>query len=105
MGLAAAAMVAAQVGYKTRTGTLLFLLQPCHVLMGVMALLCLAPPRPWTGAASVGLLPWLTGVWAAIVLPETGELTEPYEAAVYFAEHGLVRAAAAGPAGSATHPP
>lgn len=89
-GLLLVAMLLAQVVFKTATETLLYLVQPCHLVCLACAVMLLRP-RPWMAPLTNALLPWMMGAWAAILMPDTEELKMPYEVEIFFLEHALVR--------------
>ena len=89
LGLALVAMYVAQIYYKIVTHTCLFMLQPCHLLCLSSLIMCLFP-RAWAAPLVNAQLPWMMGAWAAILMPDTDELKQPYEVKFFFLEHALV---------------
>lgn len=89
--------------YKHLTERLVYVLQPCHVMTGVLAWLCFAQPAAGAGACgrtpsahlpsilfNVVCLHWVFGCWLAILAPDTSTLLLPLEPEFFHVQHWLL---------------
>ncbi|EDQ84728.1 uncharacterized protein MONBRDRAFT_12589 [Monosiga brevicollis MX1] len=82
------------IGYlllvKYGSGTMLYILQPCHIVMVLQGtLLMLKPSRVTRGLLHAHFV-LILGAFVAIVLPDTDTLEAPFEVEVFFIQHFLI---------------
>lgn len=77
--------------YKSNISALIYLLQPCHLILLVQGIALLS--NGLTGVLiSLFILPALTGTTLAMIFPETTGLDQPLEMEAYWLQHILIEA-------------
>ena len=81
-----------EVGYKFSSKQLIWLLNPCHITTMAQIYLLAVPSESWSGNQTIYkiMLHTLHGPLAALLFPATESLILPFEAELYFIQHGMI---------------
>lgn len=82
-----------EVGYKLTTRTVIWLVNPCHLLTVAQIVLLAAPSdgrRAWVTALFRLQMHSLHGAFVALLLPVTNTRELPFEIVVYYVQHALI---------------
>lgn len=79
-------MLGMQLWFKTRTKTMIFILNPCHAVTFVLGLCSVLPFNKFTDVLITFSLSSCFGAWIGIAFAENGELSQ-LELTMYYVQH------------------
>ncbi|XP_066258710.1 transmembrane protein 164 [Euwallacea similis] len=79
-----------EIGFKCASKTGIYLLNPCHITTAMQIYLLTAKPSKTVTAVFRVHLNYLNGAFLALVFSETDTRLLPFEAMVYWVQHGMM---------------
>ncbi|CAD7089140.1 unnamed protein product [Hermetia illucens] len=79
-----------EMGFKLSTKTMIFALNPCHITTIIQIYLLAAKPSKTTTALFRIQMNYLNGPLLAFLFPEVDSRQLPFEATIYWIQHGLM---------------
>ncbi|XP_023329587.1 transmembrane protein 164 [Eurytemora carolleeae] len=83
-------MLGIQLGFKFATKSLIYILQPCHVVTSLQVFLLAAPVNQYTARLYRIQLGVLNGALLALIFPVTDTYSLPFEIEMYWIQHSVM---------------
>ena len=89
LGIIGFAAFIIQFYIKATYGTLIYIINPCHLLILMQSFLLLTKKTKFTSLVFISCQRWVFGAWLAVVFPDHGGYTS-FEVGLFYVEHYIV---------------